>query len=548
MKIEMLKHRAEVGIALCMLLATLPGIAIGAESRPPASIQQLLEASSGAAGAVPVLASGTTKRFYQARRFAPAWTEGTKLAPQASAFLAWLERLHHYGIDAGGYHLADLRAFSRPAGALSPDALLRADVLFTDAWLLVASHLYAGRINPNTIDPEWFSNRRDQDFAVALQSALDADTIISTLDTLHPPQQAYTRLVKALADYREIANRGGWPRIDLATKLEPGSRDAAVPGIRKRLQASGELALSAVTDPEHFDDELRSAVMRFQSRHGLEQDGVVGPQTAEAMNVPVEQRIQQLILNLERWRWFPQSLGIRHVLVNIAGFDLYVMEHGQRVLDMDVIVGRPYRRTPVFSGQISYLVFNPTWTVPDRLAVQDKLPLLKKDAGYLKKENFVLLPRGSNTPVNAEGIDWSRFSQKNFPYVLRQNPGPNNALGRVKFMFPNQHNVYLHDTPNHELFSKTQRAFSSGCIRLSSPLQLAELLLSMNPGAGKVDIAAVLATGKETPKRFEQPIPVHLTYWTAWAEPDGGIQFRPDLYGRDARLWTALNQNTKTNR
>lgn len=549
MRPEQAFHRiSSLTISLVLAVSMLPSSASAANDSVARLIQTWTQNPGQIPGGWQVHAQKTSAKFYAARSYREAWTSGGRLTPQAQRFVGWLEQLHQFGIDASDYHLRTLRELSRTSGSLSPEKQARADLLWTDAWLLVASHLYSGRINPETIDPEWFSNRRDRDFAVALENALASGDAIVTLDALHPPQAAYARLVKALAEYRNIASRGGWASVNASGKLELGMQDAAIPALRARLRATGEFGSIGPDQDTEFDATLREAVIRFQKRMGLETDGVVGSATLQALNVPVETRIHQLMLNLERWRWFPQSLGERHVLVNIAGFDLVVREHEIPVLEMDVIVGRNYRRTPVFSGNISYMVFNPTWTVPYNLAVQDKLPALVKDPGLLKRENFVVLNPSTGVPVPTDGIKWSQFSRKHFPYTLRQNPGPNNALGQVKFMFPNSHNVYLHDTPNHKLFSSAKRSFSSGCIRLSQPLKLAETLLSFDGKLASTNIRQILETGRETTVKMSTSVPVHLTYWTAWADPDGTIQFREDIYGRDARLWAALERNANQTR
>jgi murein L,D-transpeptidase YcbB/YkuD len=268
---------------------------------------------------------------------------------------------------------------------------------------------------------------------------------------------------------------------------------------------------------------------------------VDAPTLAE-LNVAPARRVRQLELNLERWRWLPQDLGHRHILVNIAGFELDVVEDGQTVLDMRVVVGRPYRRTPVFSDTMRYLVLSPYWHVPRNIAVRDKLPLIKRDPAYLAKQELRLFAREGGTvrEVDASAVDWTAVTPANFTYELRQEPGPLNALGRVKFMFPNKYNVYLHDTPARELFARASRDFSSGCIRLEKPLELAVQLLRHDPRWTRMRLDSMIAQRVERMVPLAEPVPVHLLFWTAWAAPDGSIHFRRDLYGRDARLERAL--------
>ena len=290
------------------------------------------------------------------------------------------------------------------------------------------------------------------------------------------------------------------------------------------------------------------AVIDFQSRHGLEVDGVVGPATLAALNTSLEEKVKRIRLNLERWRWMPEDLGSRHVQVNIADFQLIAFEQGQVVLEMKIIAGRDYRQTPVFSDRISYMVLNPSWYVPQSIAVKDKLPLIKKNPGYLAQQRIKVYSswKGDAKEINPYYIDWSKVSASNFYYRLRQSPGPNNALGRIKFMFPNRFNVYLHDTPSRELFNKTNRTFSSGCIRIQYPEELALYLLKDDPRWNQERLHKALNSMKEQSIRLLSPVPVHLLYWTVFVDNDGVVQFRNDIYGRDAQLAKALEGKVGT--
>jgi murein L,D-transpeptidase YcbB/YkuD len=315
-----------------------------------------------------------------------------------------------------------------------------------------------------------------------------------------------------------------------------------VAALAARLVASGELDMH---DGDVFDAPLADAVRRYQTRHGLTADAVVGQATLASLNAPIQARIDRLIVNLERWRWLPETLGERYIIVNIAGFKLDLVEDGEAALSMRVVVGTPFRRTPVFSERISYLVLNPSWHVPHRIAITDKLPLIKANPDYLAQQNYALLQGwgADERVIDPATVDWPAVTRNDFPYRLRQAPGPFNALGRVKFMFPNKFSVYLHDTPARELFGRDARAFSSGCIRLERPLDLAETLLAAEPGWSRTAIDAALATGREQTVRLGRPVPVHLLYWTAWVDPaDGTLNFRDDIYGRDTRVLAALRE------
>jgi murein L,D-transpeptidase YcbB/YkuD len=296
-------------------------------------------------------------------------------------------------------------------------------------------------------------------------------------------------------------------------------------------------------DLEVFDEHVEHAVRRFQARHGLRVDGVLGPVTLAALNVSVTQRLQQLRANLERWRWLPRDLGRQHIVVNIARFTLDVVEDAQSVMTMRIIVGTPYRDTPAFSSQINYLVLNPSWNVPLRIAVEDKLPLIRQDPGYLGR-NHMKVFQGWGTEareIDPGTINWSKVSAEKFPYRLRQTPGPLNALGQIKFILPNPFDVYLHDTPSRELFNRTIRTFSSGCIRVEKPLELAQYVLRGDPRWRHESLLATIGRRREQTIRVPVPVPVHILYWTAWVEVDGTVHFRNDIYHRDTLVEQALN-------
>jgi murein L,D-transpeptidase YcbB/YkuD len=325
-----------------------------------------------------------------------------------------------------------------------------------------------------------------------------------------------------------------------------GDWSAVVPSLRQRLLREG---VEPVTDAgsEQFDADLEDAVRRFQARHGLQVDGVVGPRTRAALNVSAAQRVDQLVANLERRRWLGEAPGRRQVRVNAAAFTLDAIEDDTVALHMRVVVGRPYRPTPEFSDRIRYLVLNPYWEVPPRLAVQDKLPAIKRDPGYLAAEHLrVLTGWGADArELDPAQIDWQRL-RRHMPYRLRQDPGPWNALGRIKFMFPNAYDVYLHDTPSRGLFAHAERSFSSGCIRVEQALALADWLLQDNPQWTPAALRAAIDSGRTRTVNLRAPVPVYLLYWTAWVDRDGRAHFRRDLYQRDAALAGALTTPIQT--
>lgn len=518
-------------------------------------IRTRIEAASTNEGALmvadqPIYARDALARFYEQRGFQPAWSTDRGPTARGDSLLAAVEQADRHGLHPGDYHIRALRAMraearTHPPAGVEERARQWADLelLFTDAFLLYGSHLWAGRVDPETIDPGWKVNPQDTDLVQRLDRAVTSGVVKEALDPLAPPQPEYTVLKAALSRYRRIQQKGGWPAVPNGPTLHSGDEGARVEALRERLRATGDWAAVGAAHPARFDSTLDAAVRHFQARNGLDADGVVGSATLAALNVPVEERVNQLRINMERWRWLPRDLGRRHIIVNIAGFDLRVVEEGADVLRMRVVAGRPYRQTPVFSDQITYLVFNPYWHVPHSIAVNDKLPLIKKNPGYLTQQNMkVFKGWGADAqPIDPKTIDWTKVTASNFPYRLRQDPGPNNALGRVKFMLPNKYSVYLHDTPSRELFAQSERPFSSGCIRLEKPMELAEYLLADQPEWTPQHIRQVLGEKGERTVRLQQPIPVHLLYWTAWVEDEGTIHFRRDIYNRDAHLLHALD-------
>lgn len=343
-------------------------------------------------------------------------------------------------------------------------------------------------------------------------------------------------LEKSLSQYRELAGQGGWPKVPGGPSLHEGDQNDRIPLLRQRLVASADLAASA-GQGDQFDGALKEAVQRFQARHGLTADGAVGARTLNELNVPISERIRQLAASLERCQPLPPVLEQRHILVNIADFTLKLYEDGKPVLSMPVIVGKTYRQTPVFNGRISSLVLNPAWEVPHSIATKDLLPKIKKNPGYLSQMHLRVFQgwKGA-TEIDPATIDWANLSSKHFPYRLRQDPGPANALGRVKFLFPNPYDVYLHDTPSRELFQKDARTFSSGCIRIAKPLDLAVYLLQGTKLNSMDALTEAISREKTQQIVIPAPIAVHIVYMTAWVDREGIIQFRSDIYNRDPAL------------
>lgn len=493
----------------------------------------------------PAMLSG----FHKDRVFQPAWSTEEGPRAQATSLVKAIHGAILEGLEPEDYHLAtietllaELRHNIVTNRSLEPDKLADLDLLLTDAFLLYGSHLSAGRVNPETIRSEWFIKNRELDLVEILQSALDEDQIEEALETLPPQHAGYARLKRALLQYRAIMRRGGWKILPSGQMLR-GNRGVRVAALRSRLIVSGDLDEST-DDHSLFDQVLEQGVRRFQKRHGLDIDGIVGPATLAALNVPVEEHIRQIKVNMERWRMLPHDFGRRYILVNIPNFELGVVEDDQILMTMRVVVGRTSRRTPVFSGTMTYMELNPYWHIPPTIAREDILENIWKDPEYLLKTNIRVFKnwKAQAPEINPDSIDWSQITTKNLSFKLRQEPGPSNALGRIKFMFPNKFDVYLHDTPARALFKKTKRSSSSGCIRVEKPIELAEYLLRDDPKWTHEEILAAINSNKRQVVLIREPIAVHVLYRTAWVDEDDTIHFRDDIYGRDKMLDEALNE------
>jgi peptidoglycan hydrolase-like protein with peptidoglycan-binding domain len=346
-----------------------------------------------------------------------------------------------------------------------------------------------------------------------------------------PQERFIDGLEKALEVYATIAAKGGWGTVPAGRSLKPGMRDPRVPALRYRLAITGELPAAQANRSTTYDAGLHVAVQRFQERHGLAPDGVVGPDTVDAMNVPVEARISQIEANMERWRGSAPELSARYVLVNVPAYEMQVMEGDTAVMRMEAVVGRPSRPTPIFSDRITYLEFQPYWNVPESIVRRDLVPAFIENASYATDQNFEIVRGGEIR--SAATVDWRAYRNREVPFLIRQAPGPTNALGNVKFMLPNRHNVYLHDTPAQYLFLRAKRAESSGCVRLERPREFAHYLLADKPGWTPERIDAAL-DGEETMQvPLAKPVPVHFIYMTAWVDRQGTVHLREDLYGKD---------------
>ena len=491
-------------------------------------------------------------RFYALRDYRAAWSDGNGSFAPAEDLVRSIEAAGEDGLDPPSYHLETIRQLLAKArldhdAGRPPDPALIVDLdfLLTDAFLLLASHLRAGRVNPETFYTEWVVRMDPEvDLAGILQGAIESGRIGEALNGFRPAHAEYTALKTALQRYRGLGQAGEWPRLPENASWDRGQTGELADRLRERLGLSGDLKLTPQGGSGDADLELFEGLRRFQARHGLDADGRMGSQTLQALNVSLQERIRQIELNMERWRWLPRDLGSRHLRVNVPAFGLAVIEDGQAVMSMRVVAGRHYRRTPVFSGLMDHLVVNPDWNIPTRIAVQDILPKARKDPAYLSREKIRIFESWSRDAAELDpgSIDWTRVTAENFSYKLKKDPGSHNDLGRVKFMFPNRFDVYLHDTPSRKLFERSMRGFSSGCIRIEKPLDLAEYVLRDSPGWSRDAVSAAIDTGQLRTIGLARKIPVHLIYMTAGVDSEGRVLFWQDIYQRDPALDRALKE------
>ena len=473
--------------------------------------------------------------FYARRAWQLAWDDPARVRALRDA----VETSVTHGLNPADYHAASLRELLEAPASDAQRA--DRDVVLTDALIRLAYHLRFGKANPRELYPQWNFSRSlgDVEPVAALEAMLADARLDRALERFAPQLADYAQLREALSRLRAIEARGGWPRVPMGPPLKPGVSDARLPALRTRLEASGELAAQRAADPLRFDPPLETAVRAFQARHGIAADGVVGRRTLAALNVSAGARIEQVRVNLERLRWVAQDLTGDYLVVDVAGFEARLFLGGRRVWESRTVVGRPYRKTPVFRAALRHLVLNPDWNVPPTILHEDVLPKVARDPAYLVRNHMRVVDASGRT-VDPQVLDWPQYRGARFPYQIVQDPGDDNALGKIKFMLPNPHAVYLHDTPSRALFRRETRAFSSGCIRLERPLELAVALLDDADRWNLDTLRAAIATGETRTVALKRQVPALILYFTATAGEGGEPRFHPDLYGRDARVAAAL--------
>jgi murein L,D-transpeptidase YcbB/YkuD len=496
-------------------------VAVNAPSKPAATLRDLAPQQALA-------------QFYALRNNAPAWRDSGRV----EQLLKELDNLRTDGLDPEDYHLVALRErYAQLARSdTSAQAIADFDLLASTAYLRSLAHLFRGKVNPKTLDAQWNFAIHDMTAADALDivsKAITSGDIHAVYERARPQQPFYSRARNGLAQLQLIASNGGWPRFDSPTTLKPGERNPQVINLRKRFFPEADA--SAASDV--YDSALADAVKKFQREQYLDDDGTIGPTTRAALNVSVQQRIDQVRINLERGRWLLHDLPSAFVLVDIAGYKIYFYRDGQPVWQSQVQIGKPYRKTPIFKSAINTITFNPTWTVPPTILRNDVLPKIRKDTGYLARNNMRVLS-SNGTELDPKTINWSNPGN----VVIRQDAGGDHpALGQVVIRFPNEYAVYLHDTPHKELFDNTQRAFSSGCIRVERPFELVELLFNDPEKWNRATMDELVAQEQTRNVSLPKQVPVLIAYWTIDVFKDGDVGFKPDIYNRDPTVLKALN-------
>ena len=556
------------GIRACMAVIACPslmaalvlGLALGAPSTSSAfepltgidlEVSKVLSnnlQTAGSTSRLKIQQPSLVSKFYTRMGFRPAWKKGAKALPEALELRDALSESFADGLNPDYYNLIDIdvglrnleEAFGN-GGTLTPERIAWIEILMSDAYFAYASDLIAGRVKPQIVVEDARLEAIKMELSGFLMRMLRVGWVKDSLESLSPMNPEYKRMKSGLSVYREALSRGGWKAI--TTQMKYGDSGVGVVALRGRLKATRDLMPSVETvDEKRFDSAIQKAVTRFQRRHSLDADGMVGPITLETLNVPVEERIMTIALNMERLRWLPRELGDTYILVNLADFTLKAVHKDITTLKMRVIIGKDFQSTPSFSSKMTSLVLNPYWNIPESITRDEIVPIIKNSPEYLEERGIEIL-RGwdpGQRVVDPHDIDLLSIADPREGYRLRQRPGPTNPLGTVKLLMPNRFDIYLHDTPADYLFEREVRTFSHGCIRLEKPLELAAFAMRKSPRWNRIKLTAGIATGQRYELNLPEPLDVMVLYQTAWADAKGGVTFRRDIYGRDRELTRTL--------
>ncbi|MFH1830497.1 MAG: L,D-transpeptidase family protein [Pseudomonadota bacterium] len=506
--------------------------------------------------------SDELKRFYEERNFAPAWSKSEQTNNDAKELIKAIGASEEHGLNPNLYHknaIDQLKISMDSAGDEQKRRFLaEQDILMTDAFFTLSSHLDSGLTNPYFSNANQRKPESNTDLVAVLNMALQAHDVADALNRLAPQTEEYKRLKEALPKMQEIAARGSWPTVPPGEKIEPGNTNQRIIAVRRRFEATGflkppvqtaaktkaqinEEMMATQDEPgeDYYDEKLKEAMIRFQEKFGLMPDGVIGKRTVQMLSTQPDWHVCQIKINLDRMRALDELLSKdRYALVNLPDFTLKIVDDSQEVMKMKVIVGRVDRKSPLMSDMIRFIVFSPKWHVPTSIAVKDKLPKIKEDPSFIRRQGMKVYTTGPTgiEEIDPENVDWESVDAQNFTYRIVQASGDANALGRVKFMFPNRHDVYLHDTPTKYLFNRCQRTYSSGCIRIADPIGFAKFLLKDKEEWDSERIDSSMKRATPLFVNLDEHLPIYILYLTAWADEEGNPVFRQDVYGFDQKL------------
>lgn len=485
-------------------------------------------------------------QFYKDGQCQPVWSNGNIINSQAIYLMYAIKEfavdsLDIYNPSYNFESILELMNFNKPESFVKNDPVVLAqlDVLLTDAYLMLGKHLYYGFVPSETMSSIWMSAKKREPINLGhnLREAIHDENVKESLKHLSPSSHGYEELRKIMMNYLKIQEAGGWKIIQPVSVNNKGFEQYSLADIQERLRVEGDLSES-----DDSSEGYENALKNFQSRHGIDSDGIVGIQTLSKMNIPVEEKIVSIRLNMEKLRWMPEEKNM-YVSVNIPDYSLSVIKDDSTELTMKAILGKEARQTPIFSAYMKYIVVNPYWRVPSTIMREDIIPKVQKDIRYLKKERIRIFKAGDDArkkEINPWTINWKQVNANTFPYIFRQDSGAKNVLGRLKFIFPNSHDIYIHDTPDKHLFEQNIRLFSSGCIRIQKPLELARYLLKNDKDSY---IADLIDSGVNKKIFLPRAVKVRIDYWTVWEDDNGLANFRDDVYGYDADLMETLGWN-----
>lgn len=508
-------------------------------------------------GGTKLYSSVVIQRFYQERSFHPAWLVEKKLTERAYEMRYEIQQAKFDGLNPSDYHLGQINFYfdkvekiKNGEEGVTTLEFAALDLLLTDAFIMLSSHLYMGKVDPDNLKTSWGIQRTAPELRIdqRLESAIREGSLRKSLEELYPSFTVYKKMRDGLRELYDFQGKFlsesniSWKTLKLSKSIKQQEDHDLIPEIRRRLIFWGFLELYESDQEKFYDSLMEVGVKKLQYRHGMAQDGVIGQGTIQALNQSPEDLIATSRVNMERLRWLPDNLKEQElILVNTANFQLDFIQRKDTVLSSRVIVGKSFHSTPQFSAEMSYIVFSPTWTVPNSITRNEIIPAVKRNHNYLTRNNMKVLT-ASGAEVSPSSIDWAKVNPRSFPYIIRQEPGENNSLGLVKFMFPNKHSVYIHDTPARSLFEREDRALSHGCIRLQKPFELAKLLLSFDNTWTDELIRENMHLKKEKIVMLDRKIPVVVFYLTYWADSKGDYFFRRDLYSRDAEIFKSLQE------